>query len=99
MGSGWVVKENILHPYLGDFMDAPNNLKQLAVCGCKKCDRKNCVCRKESFPCTGVQCYGCIKTGNNFCPGACGCSASDDCKNPLNGHTITLSGICPEKIN
>ena len=87
----------------GDFMDAPKNLKQLAVCGCKKCDTNRCVCRKESFPCTGVYLVFSVMvvldTSNNLCLGACGCSSSDDCKNPLNGHTFTLSGICPDKIN
>ena len=52
-GSGWVLKGKLLHPYLGDKMDAPKQLKLLATCGCKNCDKKSCTCRRESFPCTG----------------------------------------------
>ena len=40
-GTVWVLKEKILHPYLGDYMDY------------NKYDRKSCTCKKESFPCTG----------------------------------------------
>jgi len=31
--------------------------------------------------------------------GACGCSASAECQNPLNGHTMTVAGVCPETVN
>lgn len=46
-----------------------------------------------------IKCDFVMKSQNFLSLGACGCSASADCRNPLNGHTMTVAGVCPETVN
>ena len=46
-----------------------------------------------------IKCDFVMNSQNFLSLGACGCSASADCRNLLNGHTMTVAGVCPETVN
>ena len=52
---GWKIINESHKPVFTEQPIAPIKLLQLIKCGCKKkCNRKKCICKKHSMPCTSL---------------------------------------------
>ncbi len=66
--NGWYESDGELKPLLMRKDAIPTSCVDILTCGCKHCATSRCTCRSHRLKCIG----------------ACGCSESGMCRNPLN---------------